>query len=80
MRVICSMFEYKIFVFFSQKQLCPRCIGGKVSGRTSKGIVLHHGRATSLSQNTHFIQFNLNTPDLVRVLTPDYCNVVASSD
>ena len=86
-RVICFIFKYTlytvciyIYIYPVQRQLCRRCIGGKMSGRTWKGIVSHQGRARSLAQNAHFVQFNSETPHLVHVLTPDYCNVVASSD
>ena len=75
---IYCMYIY-IYIYPVQRQLCRRCIGGKMSGRTWKGIVSHQGRARSLAQNAHFVQFNSETPHLVHVLTPDYC-IVASSD
>ena len=85
-RVICFIFKYTLYtvciyihIYPVQRQLCRRCIGGKMSGRTWKGIVSHQGRARSLAQNAHFVQFNSETPHLVHVLTPDYC-IVASSD
>ena len=48
-----NIYIYHIYIIIYMscaKQLCPRCIGGKMSGRTSKGIVSHQGRARSLAK------------------------------